>query len=530
MSPNRLFIFLATVVLAFPCAGRAVNVVINNFNTDYDTSEVYFSFRDAPVTGTINGQPLVQEQSYSLDDIGSGITLQEFIGGRIYFSLGTPLTGTGDPEPVNSTIANYGTRFDKIEVTYSDTTQSGVADLSAIDYFAIPLAMQTYNASADANGDAVYDFSTWLGYWSPGSEIIYNLAALTANNPAVALYDDGGNFLRVLGPALAPAGAYPSFQPYLDAVAASGQTTLISDLYSSAGATPATTTQQYQFTASFDATGNLDLDGGGLSGNGGPSVGSGHEIVIRAADLAPGIYSANPNYTVDGAAANIGNNDVYAAVVRDILTGFALGFVGSPTIDPNTGIAFEDEPSSAWWLSSQAFDFLQSDPAFYDQYAAYLAQVSTAYGYPFSDRWQAVQASLDTTQIDTMEIDVMSDTFDTIVISPIFRMAPLRDRVVVENGGKDTVIFRRTGSLHEPLPVRYEVRGSAVAGVDYKALSGKVTIPAGKLRARVRIKPIDDATTASDTRIIKVKLMASPEKRYTLGSPASVRIKIDHHD
>ena len=394
----------AILLLCQPITGWSLNVVINNQNAGYSSSQVYFSFKDAPVTGTINGQALVRDQAYTLNDIGSGIDLQQFSSGRIYFSLGAPLTGTGDPEPINSSVANWGTRFDKLELTYGQTNHYGVANLTAIDYFAIPLAIKTYSGTT-ATGTPL----ATLTYQQPGNTIAAQLAALTNDNPKVLLHDSQGNFLRVLGPTLSPSGAYPSMQPYLNAVQAAGQATQITGLYSSAGSTTATKTQNYQFTATFDSSGNLELTGGGTSFNNGPTVGPNHLIVIQASNLALGIYSANPSYTVDGAAANIGNNDVYSAVVRDILTGYALGFVNSATVDPNTGMDFKDEVSDDWWSSPQAFSYLQSNPAYYDQYAAYLQSISNAYGYPFSDRWQTVQASINPTSVGTMEIDVLPD-------------------------------------------------------------------------------------------------------------------------
>ena len=403
---------LAILFLVLPTSAWSLNVVINNQNSAYPDSQVYFSFKDAPVIGTINGQALVRDQAYSVADIGSGITLQQFSSGRIYFSLGAPLTGTGDPEPINSSVANWSTRFDKLELTYGQTNHDGVANLTAIDYFAIPLTIKTY-AGSTASGSPL----ATLTYQQPGSTIVSHLAALTNDNAKVWLHDSQGNFLRVLGPTLSPSGAYPSMQSYLSAVQSAGQATQIKGLYSSAGSTTATKTQTYEFTATFDSSGNLDLAGGGISYAGGPTVGPNHLIVILAGNLALGIYSANPGYTVDGASANIGNNDVYSAVVRDLLTGYALGFVNSATIDPKTGSAFKDETSDHWWASPQAFGYLQNNPADYDQYAGYLQTISNAYGYPFSDRWQTVQASIDPTSVGTMEIDVLPDAAAPVITS-----------------------------------------------------------------------------------------------------------------
>ncbi len=374
----RFLLRLAVAALALAAPARALNVVIKNQNPAYTDAQVYFTFRTAPVSGTINGQPIERDRCYALTEIGSGIVLSQFAGGRIYFSLGAPLVGTGDPEPINSSVVNWGTRFDKMELTYSQTDHSGVANLTAIDYFAVPLALKTYPA-ATATGAP----KETLTYQQPGSVVADRLAALAGNNPRVRLKDGQGKFLRVLGPTLSPAGVYPSMQPYLAVVRAAGQATRITGLYSHLPDSVPQTTQLYDFTATFDANGNLKLSGGGSSYAGGASVGPGHVIVIQAGNLAAGIYSANPDYTVDGAAAHIGDNDVYSAVVRDILTGYALGFVNSPTVDPKTGVAFKDELSEKWWASARAFDFLQSNPANYDQYAAYLQTISGAYGHPF---------------------------------------------------------------------------------------------------------------------------------------------------
>lgn len=413
---RRLAILLAVLLPVLPTPGRSLTVVIKNQNGAYPDSQVYFSFRDAAVSGTINGQPLVQDHCYSVADIGSGIHLQS-AGGRVYFSLGAPLVGTGDPEFINSSVQNYYTRFDKMELTFSQTDRSGVADLTAIDFFAIPLAVKTYSA-ATASGTPLQT----LTFRQPADTITSYLAALTNSDPAVLLKDQQGKFLRVLGPSKAQDGKYPSFAPYLDSVRAAGQSTHITGLYSHLPDSVRTTTQNYDFTATFDGGGNLGLNGGGTSYAGGATVGPGHVIVLTAANLATGIYGANPPYTVDGAAGSMGDNDVYSAVVRDILTGYALGFVNSPTVDPNTGVAFKDETSDHWWASTQAFGYLQPNhPTYYSQYAAYLQTVSNAYGHPFSDRWQVVQASLDPTTVGTMEIDVLPDTA-ALAMSSITRL------------------------------------------------------------------------------------------------------------
>jgi hypothetical protein len=167
-----------------------------------------------------------------------------------------------------------------------------------------------------------------------------------------------------------------------------------------AGSGDAYKAQGYDFTGLIDAQGNLTLTGKG------DIVGQ-HTITVAAADLLTGIYSCNPPYKVDGSPGNP-DNTVYDAVLRDILAGFNLGFVASGTTDSSTGTPFGDEISKLWFQSSKAFDFLQPSHPFYNQYAKVIAANSNAYGFPYSDRWQHVQASLDS-PIDNMQLVVQPD-------------------------------------------------------------------------------------------------------------------------
>ena len=54
------------------------------------------------------------------------------------------------------------------------------------------------------------------------------------------------------------------------------------------------------------------------------------------------------------------------------------------------------------------------------------------------------------------------------------------------------VIFRRTGDTTDALTVFYKVKGTAQAGVDFKPLSGAITIPAGATQAKIKIKPLNN--------------------------------------
>ncbi len=114
-----------------------------------------------------------------------------------------------------------------------------------------------------------------------------------------------------------------------------------------------------------------------------------------------------PPYQLDGSPGHF-DNTVYDAVIRDVLAGFNLGFVASATTDPSTGTAFGDEASGLWLKSPKAFDFLQPGQPFYNQYARVIATNSNAYGFPYSDRWQTVQANLNS-PIDALQLVVQPD-------------------------------------------------------------------------------------------------------------------------
>ena len=79
------------------------------------------------------------------------------------------------------------------------------------------------------------------------------------------------------------------------------------------------------------------------------------------------------------------------------------------------------------------------------------------------------------------------------------------------------------------LTVNYKLAGAAKGGVDYKALSGSVTIPAGAAQAKIKIKPIDNAAH-DGTRVVKIKLKPSIDGSYSLGTSATAKIKIIDND
>jgi hypothetical protein len=383
-----------------------IKLTFMNLNPAYNYDNIYVQFRDDPnFSATLNGTPLQANTNYSLTTLnnsGNGVILQHMSHGRIFFSLGQPLnTSDGKPpEPINPSITSWSQRWDDIELTYTGTTASSVANLTSVQLFAVPLEIKTLQGG---------NVQQTLGFNLPGNSLISALGAITNNNPSIVL-NSGGSFLRVLSPSVVQgtpaANLYPSMSPYVSYVYSwqngTAHKTELKDHYfgNPSGSGPVYQAQDYDFTATVDAQGNLTMTGtGGVVGA--------HTITIAAADLLPGIYSCNPPYQLDGSPGHF-DNTVYDAVIRDVLAGFNLGFVASATTDPGTGTAFGDEPSGLWFKSAKAFDFLQPSQPFYNQYAKVIAANSNAYGFPYSDRWQTVQANLNS-PIDALQLVVQPD-------------------------------------------------------------------------------------------------------------------------
>jgi hypothetical protein len=98
----------------------------------------------------------------------------------------------------------------------------------------------------------------------------------------------------------------------------------------------------------------------------------------------------------------------------------------------------------------------------------------------------------------------------------------------VNLGGTNTATFvvRRHGPTNESLTVHYEIGGTASNGVDYVALPGVVTIPAGKHTAPIVVVPLDDLLKEEvETLVIKLR----PATDYALGSsPQAGAVIIDN--
>lgn len=292
-------------------------------------------------------------------------------------------------------------RNDKIEITYliNGGIPTGSSNLTAVDYFAIPMTLETL----DMHGNVLQQFT----YYANTETVLKQLQDLGHSVDSVAKIEDAtGQFLRFLAPQQWAGSSsseqnytgknpYPSMNPYLQAVA--GQSVTIEGAFDGVPGTypPAF----YRYTTTLQAGGNITLSGQTAPVINGQPGGytNAPDIVIAEADVELGIYTANPPYTVGGAPHTIGDNDVYSAVVRDLLTGFNAGYIGG---------TYSAEPSNQWWHKPPFQP--QNGNNFYNVYARVIQDNSEAYGFAFSDRLREQLASFNTATT-TLRITLLAD-------------------------------------------------------------------------------------------------------------------------
>src|SRR6185436_6759281 len=107
--------------------------------------------------------------------------------------------------------------------------------------------------------------------------------------------------------------------------------------------------------------------------------------------------------------------------------------------------------------------------------------------------------------------------------------------IVISNTA--TFVVSRTGGTTRPLLVYYSLSGSAANGVDYRRLSGEVTIPAGASSAPIVVVPIDDNVCEGTESVVAtveppicIAIYPPPPECYVVGDPRQARAVIRDND
>ncbi|MFO1415557.1 MAG: beta-1,3-glucanase family protein [Burkholderiales bacterium] len=349
-------------------ASSTLNVTIRN--SSGRTAWVKFVGDSMQVSAAEDSIPAGESRVFGVDGI---------VAGRIYISYDR-LHGT-KPDGANSGDPDYNTRFDKVELTYqydrSTDHASGKMNLTAVDHFAIPLELDTWIGNVRIEHLSLAE----------GQTATTLMAALKDVAGPAAVVPPTGPTIRVLSPQKKPE-AYKGFDVLLNRL----------------DDTQFTITGQYfgKKSVRYNFKGAMDGDTIRLEDGGDKLTISKSSLMWSGTDATNfnGIYTCNGAYKFNGLPKQVSDNDVPAAVYRDLVTGFNLGFVGIGAND-----------SAGWW-SQTAF---RTAP--FNEYAKVVAErYSGAYGFPFNDRYEHVLADLGRGEsggtwggIDGVTINILDD-------------------------------------------------------------------------------------------------------------------------
>ena len=387
----------------------------------------------------LNIKPLNESKGngnwYSLSDLSNGVNIQNF-SGRIYISYGKPWTvKNANYEPAqNKTDPNFFLRYDKMELTFNGNA-ADVADLTSIDYWSIPMQLETFlnetlvqtdeGLKTDTTAQMVYDQLKNLTS-TPQSGLANALPANVPGKFTQQPTQPGSGFARIIGPSsYPPVGAdpvtpYNLFEDYLKYLGPnlslsatddnSKQVTIATISGEFGGVGPNVPTsgpqskQAYNLTATIDSSNDITLSG---------TVASETEIITmvykKEALINPsGIYGANTPFSLNGAASQTPANDVYGWITGDLLAGLNIGAIGSETVI--NGKTVGEMTSSEWFTipNTSLFGNLQRNTNNYNQYAATLQKLSDAYNFAYSDRFSPVLVSLNPVKVNTLQISLLN--------------------------------------------------------------------------------------------------------------------------
>lgn len=357
---------------------------------------------------SIQPSSITKDLTIAKDATGS-YDITHIESGRIYFSFGKALS-TDAPDGANSGDADYYTRFDKVELSY-DSGSGGKSNLTAVDFYAIPFAMESYLEDTGTNKEVCVGQFT-LKQDSTGSDVQSSiLSAVSSGKTADAEIKSGNDIVRVLSPVKAP-GAYASLDSYVDSVVSNFNSFSIKGTFYGAGG------GTYDFAAVVDST-NITLTQSGMD-----------TIVVPISTLkssatnGSAIYTCNGPFTVGGKTATVSDNTIYSAVYRDLVAGFNLGYMnGKDGTDSNT-----------WWNQSP----FSAAGSGYNHYASETNDsYPGAYGFPFSDRQKNVLLDLGG-DVNKLKVEVLADDASP---TPITLPGVLNPQSTGANGATFNIAF-----------------------------------------------------------------------------------------
>jgi hypothetical protein len=383
---TRFLVSLASLLAAIAAlllpaaASAAIQLEIAN-ESGHEDAYVTIAGDEFEVDGKdAEGHPIENDVPAPLGK-GLAMTIDKLISGRIYVSY-----GSGVKEGVTF---ESPTRFDWAELTVTPAA-GDVADLTAVDQFAIGMRLDTYGPSDE--------HLEWLG--DANSDTIFQALQQIPGGPA-ATVKNGGEIVRVVSPKLYP-GYYPDLGDYVRSM--SGKTiTLHTPFFNK----KVHTTSEYSGT--FAADGSITLSGWFDTTN--PSAPEGQ---------APPSFTIPGNELIDEIYPAVNTpNDLEGSMRRDVFAGFSIGLWGGRY--GNDALSFCPRPSTepglkgAWCphFNQPAFGDARLELPPYptcEQYAAVINQYADAYGNPYSDASKEVTVSLNQATTSKLKLTVLPDS------------------------------------------------------------------------------------------------------------------------
>lgn len=382
----KAFVLSAAFLATFSAEG--LNVIIKNQSPQNAFIEV---------TGeSISINPSIPDKKTPIPP-GNQINfdLISIFAGRFNISLDKPLK-TNAPDGANPTDPDYETRFDKVEITY--VGGQGAANLTAVDFYGIPFQLQTL-----IQGTVIDNFT--LAKNTTSNDLKRKLRTIAKFPNKNTIISKDGGFLRILSPVKSP-GGYRKFDR------------LLKDLIE----TPTT----FVITGTFFGSPPAEYNYKGFIDNSGITLKEGVNTIFIPLETLEwdefdslnhnAIYTCNGPYFVNGNPAHVGDNNIFSAVYRDLITGFNCGFVRPG-----------ENNSSEWFADNPNFVPFDVRPC--NLYAKKIYKRYGAYGFPFSDRVQHTLADLNN-QIDTVIVTVLGDNE---VVPPIQREGNMNPQTGIVN-------------------------------------------------------------------------------------------------
>jgi hypothetical protein len=387
--PRRALLAAACVLtaMALPASASALTFHIVN-ESGKPANEVFVDITGAEALGS----GFSVDSPVPLSSIPGGeVTINRLIAGRVFISYGSPVRQVGGSPQESTTVETSPTRFDWAELTVHDTetepvaSESDVANLTAVEQFAIGMRLTTFGAEGEELES--------LG--STYANTIFEAMQGIAGGPESTVRGANGEILRVLSPDN-EVSAYPTLSEYVHSMA--GQSIKVRTDFDG----PPFVTSEY--SGQFGPDGSITL--------------TGWKWVEGVKEAGPAIEFEGPKLIDDIYTGKETPNTFEGTVRRDVLAGFSLGLWGGKY--GNDALSFCTNPNTTFqgtWCPS-GFNvpaFAESRTTappfpFYEGYASVINQYSDVYGNPYSDASKKVQISLAPERAKTLQLTILPDS------------------------------------------------------------------------------------------------------------------------